>query len=78
MPKAKVFHKDKCEMELQALGIVLVISSWSAPFQNIMIPLAGALAAGNCVIVKPSELAKATQQLFAEQIPKYLDRVIYF
>lgn len=40
-----------------------------------MIPLAGAIAAGNCVIIKPNELSAATQHLLVEQIPKYLDRV---
>ncbi|CUT98793.1 aldehyde dehydrogenase family 3 member B1 [Echinococcus multilocularis] len=41
-----------------------------------MIPLAGAIAAGNCVIIKPAELATATNQLFVEQIPKYFGRSV--
>lgn len=78
MPKSRIFHRDKCVEELLALGTVLIISSWSSPFQNIMIPLAGAIAAGNCVIIKPAELAVATNQLFVEQIPKYFGRVSCF
>uniref|UniRef100_A0A915F0U9 Aldehyde dehydrogenase n=1 Tax=Echinococcus canadensis TaxID=519352 RepID=A0A915F0U9_9CEST len=78
MPKYRIFHRDKCTEELLAFGTVLIISSWSSPFQNIMIPLAGAIAAGNCVIIKPAELATATNQLFVEQIPKYFGRVRYF
>ena len=42
------------------LGVVLVIAPWNYPFQLSLIPLAGALAAGNCVVLKPSEAAPAT------------------
>uniref|UniRef100_A0A0R3XDA4 Aldedh domain-containing protein n=1 Tax=Hydatigena taeniaeformis TaxID=6205 RepID=A0A0R3XDA4_HYDTA len=76
MPKTRIFHKDECVEELLALGTVLIISSWSSPFQNIMIPLAGAIAAGNCAIIKPADLALATNQLFVEQIPKYFNRSV--
>ncbi|VDK34625.1 unnamed protein product [Taenia asiatica] len=76
MPKNRVFRGDKCVEELLAFGTVLIISSWSSPFQNIMIPLAGAIAAGNCVIIKPAELAVATNKLFVEQIPKYFNRSV--
>ncbi|KAM7536599.1 hypothetical protein Aperf_G00000088460 [Anoplocephala perfoliata] len=76
VPKSHAFRKDKCQTELQALGTVLVIGSWSTPFQSVMIPLVGAIAAGNCVIIKPNELSAATGRLLDEQIPKYLDRSI--
>src|ERR1700730_1258286 len=42
------------------LGVGLIISPWNYPFQLSLIPLAGAIAAGNCVLLKPSELAPAT------------------
>lgn len=42
------------------LGVVLIIAPWNYPFQLLMIPLVGAIAGGNCAIVKPSELALAT------------------
>ncbi|KAM3188292.1 hypothetical protein ACTXT7_000608 [Hymenolepis weldensis] len=76
IPKSHQFRRDKCRTEFQPLGTVLIIGSWSSPFQSIMIPLAGAIAAGNCVIIKPNELSVETRKLFAEQIPKYLDRSI--
>ena len=44
----------------EPLGVVLIISPWNYPFQLLLTPLIGAIAAGNCVVLKPSELAPAT------------------
>ncbi|MGZ8551844.1 MAG: aldehyde dehydrogenase [Chitinophagaceae bacterium] len=44
----------------EPLGTVLVIGPWNYPFQLLFTPLAGAMAAGNCVVLKPSEFAPAT------------------
>ncbi|RYZ15347.1 MAG: aldehyde dehydrogenase family protein, partial [Sphingobacteriales bacterium] len=41
-------------------GVVLIISPWNYPFQLLFSPLVGALAAGNCVVLKPSEFAPHT------------------
>lgn len=57
-------------------GVVLVISSWNYPLNITLTPTVGAIAAGNCVIMKPSELAPATASILKEMIPKYLDQVI--
>ncbi|KAF8638214.1 hypothetical protein AX16_010560 [Volvariella volvacea WC 439] len=54
-------------------GVVLVISPFNYPVWLTIGPLAGAIAAGNAVVVKPSESTPATSALFAELIPKYLD-----
>lgn len=54
-------------------GTVLIIGAWNYPMQLILAPLVAVIAAGNCAIVKPSELAPATSQLLAKLIPKYLD-----
>lgn len=56
-------------------GVVLVIGAWNYPLQLTLLPVAGAIAAGNCVIIKPSEISPATSRLMAELIPKYLDQV---
>lgn len=55
------------------LGVVLIIAPWNYPFQLAVAPLIGAIAAGNCAVVKPSEVAAATSALLADLIPKYLD-----
>ena len=42
------------------LGVVLIIAPWNYPLQLLLIPLVGAIAGGNCAVIKPSELAPAT------------------
>lgn len=54
-------------------GTVLIIGAWNYPMQLILAPLVAVIAAGNCAIVKPSELAPATSKLLAQLIPQYLD-----
>lgn len=58
-------------------GVVLVIGSWNYPVQLGLLPVSGAIAAGNCVIIKPSENAPATSKLIAKLIPQYLDQECY-
>lgn len=58
-------------------GVVLVMGAWNYPIQLNFLPFAGALAAGNCIILKPSELAPNCAELIAEIIPKYLDSDCY-
>ena len=57
----------------EPLGVVLIIGAWNYPLQLIISPLIGAIAAGNCAIIKPSEIAVNTSTLLAEIIPKYFD-----
>lgn len=52
-PSSSVVHKEP-------LGVVLVVAPWNYPLMLLLSPLVGALAAGNCVLCKPSELAPAT------------------
>ncbi|MFI5973260.1 aldehyde dehydrogenase family protein [Streptomyces sp. NPDC051452] len=55
------------------LGVVLIIAPWNYPAQLLLAPMVGALASGNAVLAKPSELAPATSAALAELIPAYLD-----
>ncbi|XP_076222458.1 aldehyde dehydrogenase type III isoform X2 [Nomia melanderi] len=72
-PKSMINLLDGVEIRKDPYGVVLVMGAWNYPFQLCIIPLMGAIAAGNCVVLKPSELSVATSQLFARIIPKYLD-----
>ena len=57
----------------EPLGCILVIGAWNYPLQLTLAPCIAALAAGNCVLLKPSELAPATSALIKKLIPNYLD-----
>jgi len=65
-PATSTIHREP-------LGTVLVIGPWNYPVQLSLLPLVPALAAGNCVLLKPSEVASASSELVASLIPKYLD-----
>ncbi|KAH7230021.1 putative aldehyde dehydrogenase [Fusarium solani] len=55
-------------------GVVLILSAWNYPFMELLEPMISALAAGCCVILKPSELATASEALIQEIVPQYLDQ----
>jgi aldehyde dehydrogenase (NAD+) len=57
----------------EPMGVVLIISPWNYPFQLLLTPLIGAIAAGNCVVLKPSELAPATAALMKKIIDETFD-----
>ncbi|KAK9883429.1 hypothetical protein WA026_001603 [Henosepilachna vigintioctopunctata] len=63
---------DGVEIRKEPYGVVLVIGSWNYPLNIALNPMAGAIAAGNCVILKPSENAPATAELLAKLLPNYL------
>ncbi|MGC4037914.1 MAG: aldehyde dehydrogenase [Chitinophagaceae bacterium] len=51
-----------------SLGVVLIISPWNYPLQLLLLPLVGAIAGGNCVVLKPSELAPSTAAIIEKMI----------
>ena len=51
---------SKSYLLTEPLGVVLIIAPWNYPFQLLFTPLVGAIAAGNSVVLKPSEFAPAT------------------
>ena len=55
-------------------GSVLIISAWNYPLQLALAPLVAVLSAGNCAVLKPSELAPATSAIMARLLPLYLDK----
>ncbi|MFN6552256.1 aldehyde dehydrogenase family protein [Mycolicibacterium septicum] len=60
-------------IEYEPYGTVLVIGAWNFPFALTLGPAVGAIAAGNAVVLKPSELAPASSALMADLVPRYLD-----
>ena len=63
----------------EPLGVVLIIGPWNYPLQLLFTPLVGALAAGNCVVLKSSEFAPATstvmKKIIVENFPTYFQEV---
>ncbi len=57
----------------EPLGVVLVIAPWNYPVQLLLAPMVAAIAAGNCVVAKPSEVSAHTSAVLARLIPQYLD-----
>jgi aldehyde dehydrogenase (NAD+) len=60
-------------VQYDPLGVVLIIGPWNYPVYLSLGPLVAAVAAGNCAVLKPSELAPATSALLATLVPLYLD-----
>jgi aldehyde dehydrogenase (NAD+) len=54
-------------------GVVLIIAPWNYPLSMVCAPLVGAIAAGNCAVLKPSEITSHTSAALARLIPRYLD-----
>lgn len=53
-------------------GVILIISPWNYPILLPLGPIVGALAAGNAVVLKPSELSGATSELLARELPQFI------
>ncbi|OCT91064.1 aldehyde dehydrogenase family 3 member B1 isoform X2 [Xenopus laevis] len=65
---------DTAFIRKDPFGVVLIIGPWNYPVHLTLLPLVGAIAAGNCVIIKPSEISQHTERLLADHLPRYLDK----
>ncbi|XP_059653443.1 aldehyde dehydrogenase family 3 member H1-like [Cornus florida] len=66
-------YPSSAEVVSEPLGVVLVISTWNYPFMLSLEPVIGAIAAGNAVVLKPSEIAPSTSSLLANLLEEYVD-----
>uniref|UniRef100_A0A8C2RUB0 Aldehyde dehydrogenase domain-containing protein n=1 Tax=Capra hircus TaxID=9925 RepID=A0A8C2RUB0_CAPHI len=75
-PVAKnlITQLDSAFIRREPFGLVLILSPWNYPLNLSLVPLVGALAAGNCVVLKPSEISKNTEKVLAKVLPRYLDQ----
>ncbi|XP_053801028.1 aldehyde dehydrogenase family 3 member B1-like [Vidua chalybeata] len=71
--KNLVMQLDSAFIRKDPYGVVLIIAPWNYPIHLFLVPLIGAIAAGNCAIIKPSEISKNTERLIAETLSCYLD-----
>ncbi|KAM3932806.1 aldehyde dehydrogenase family 3 member B1-like [Leptodactylus fuscus] len=65
---------DSAFIRKEPLGVVLIIAPWNYPIHLSLIPLVGAIAAGNCAVLKPSEMSQNTEKLLADVLPRYMDK----
>lgn len=65
---ARPSTRGEAWVQYQPLGVVGIVSAWNFPVNMVFAGLAGALAAGNRVMIKPSEFTPATSRLIAEMI----------
>ena len=70
-PLSSLFSKNKIYLEPK--GACLIIAPWNYPFQLLMSPLISAIAAGNCVMLKPSEVSPYTSNVLAKMITENFD-----
>ena len=72
---ATPFHQflSSAKIYTEPLGVVLIIGPWNYPINLMLAPLVGAIAGGNCSILKPSEIAPHTSLVLAEIIQKTFD-----
>ena len=68
---------DQCIIKPDPFGVVLVMGAWNYPLNLSMGPVTGAIAAGNCVVLKPSELSPHTADALLQLLPKYVDPECY-
>src|SRR6266496_1248659 len=65
---------SRAQVQFDPLGVGLIIGTWNYPLMLTLSPLVAAIAAGNCAVIKPSEVSAATAEAVARFIPQYLDR----
>lgn len=74
-PIAWMFQPGRGRVLYQPLGVVGIIGPWNYPVQLALSPIAGALAAGNRVMIKPSEITPRTSALLEQVITEVFDPV---
>jgi aldehyde dehydrogenase (NAD+) len=62
----------------EPLGVVLIIGPWNYPLQLLLTPLVGAIAAGNCVVLKASEFAPATAAVLKKMAACFSENYVLF
>ncbi len=71
--KTTVALLDRVEVRPEPYGVALIIGAWNYPLHLSLAPLSGAIAAGNCAVVKPSEISPHTARAIEELLARYVD-----
>jgi len=73
VPTPVVHFPASSHIHFDPYGVALIIAPWNYPLQLALVPLIGALAAGNCAVLKPSELTPHTSEVLARLIRSAFD-----
>jgi aldehyde dehydrogenase (NAD+) len=73
VPGPLAFMGAECRIHPEPYGVALIISPWNYPFMLLFAPLIGAMAAGNCAVLKPSEISSHSSHTIAELIRETFD-----
>jgi aldehyde dehydrogenase (NAD+) len=68
-----VLQPARARVHREPVGVVLIIGPWNYPVHLVLAPLVAAIAAGNCAVLKPSEIAPHASRVVAQLVPEYLD-----
>ncbi|KAJ8946345.1 hypothetical protein NQ318_004235 [Aromia moschata] len=72
------FILDEVFIYPEPYGVVLIVGTWNYPVMLLLSPMIGAIAAGNCAVLKPSEVSPTVGNLIEKLLPKYLDPACFF
>ena len=72
-----IFFPNSTKIRYEPLGVALIYGSWNFPYFVTLKPLANAIAAGNCAIIKPSEMSPKSSGIIQKIVQKYLDNDCY-
>ena len=64
----------KTKVRYEPLGVVLIFGSWNYPYVVTLKPLVQAIAAGDCAVIKPSEMAPFASAAIKSLVENYLDK----
>ncbi len=73
LPPNPAFQGARSRIVYEARGTCLIFGPWNFPFQLLFEPLVPAIAAGNCVVLKPNELARQTSRVSAQIVRQVFD-----
>ena len=69
-----VFAPSTSVVRYEPLGVALIIGSWNFPYFVVIKPLVTCIAAGNCAMIKPSELSPNSSRVMQKLFETYLDK----
>lgn len=74
VPSPMMFPLSSCSIQSEPRGVALILSPWNYPVNLAIMPLIGAIAAGNCAIIKPSSSSSNTSAVLSKMLSSCFDK----